>query len=187
MKYRKIAWEKWADFNEEDDDIVPVDDMEDDDVEQEDGQYQLVPMVVRTPIGNYGPFESLLPSKMFDCWICHTNFTITEEDKNRLDLVEGIEVLKIMSRYRFFIGIGKMFSLRDVHPMVELALSIDKESVISKIISEISGKKRWAVGIYEDASCLTLTSESDDDETFDFDLRTMKESGAINIVTSEDI
>ena len=45
----------------------------------------------------------------FECWMGHTNFDITPEIRDRLDKIKGIELLKICSRYRFFIGIGKMF------------------------------------------------------------------------------
>ena len=55
----------------------------------------------------------------FDCWIGHTNFNITPEIKKNLDSVKGIEVLKIFSRYRFFIGIGKMFDFKSVRNGIE--------------------------------------------------------------------
>lgn len=55
----------------------------------------------------------------FDCWIGHTNFDITKDIKNKLNTVEGIEVLKICSRYRFFIGIGKMFDFKEVRNNIE--------------------------------------------------------------------
>lgn len=55
----------------------------------------------------------------FDCWIAHTNFDITKDIKNKLNKVEGVELLKICSRYRFFIGIGKMFDFKEVRKNVE--------------------------------------------------------------------
>lgn len=55
----------------------------------------------------------------FDCWIGHTNFDITPDIKKNLDSVKGIEVLKIFSRYRFFIGIGKMFDFKSVRNGIE--------------------------------------------------------------------
>jgi hypothetical protein len=58
----------------------------------------------------------------FDCWIGHTNFDITNKTKQILDQVEGVEVLKIFSRYRFFIGIGKMFDFKDVRSTIEKEL-----------------------------------------------------------------
>lgn len=58
----------------------------------------------------------------FDCWMGHTNFDITEDIKNELDSTEGVEVLKICSRYRFFVGIGKMFDFKDVRKMIEKSI-----------------------------------------------------------------
>ena len=55
----------------------------------------------------------------FDCWLGHTNFNLTEEIKEGLNKVDGIEVLKICSRYRFFVGIGKMFDFSDVRERIE--------------------------------------------------------------------
>lgn len=55
----------------------------------------------------------------FDCWMGHTNFNITEEIKSALDQTEGVEALKICSRYRFFVGIGRMFDFKDVRKNIE--------------------------------------------------------------------
>ena len=55
----------------------------------------------------------------FDCWVGHTNFDITPKIKKDLDTVSGIEVLKIFSRYRFFIGVGKMFDFKNVRNNIE--------------------------------------------------------------------
>ena len=55
----------------------------------------------------------------FDCWVGHTNFDITNNIKDTLDTAEGVEILKINSRYRFFIGVGKMFDFKDVRTNIE--------------------------------------------------------------------
>ena len=55
----------------------------------------------------------------FDCWVGHTNFDITKNIKDTLDTAEGVEILKINSRYRFFIGVGKMFDFKDVRTNIE--------------------------------------------------------------------
>lgn len=55
----------------------------------------------------------------FDCWIAHTNFNLTESIKNELDQIEGVEMLKIFSRYRFLIGVGRMFNFSDVRQEIE--------------------------------------------------------------------
>ena len=55
----------------------------------------------------------------FDCWVGHTNFNITPSVMQSLNEVGGVEVLKICSRYRFFVGIGKMFNFKDVRKSIE--------------------------------------------------------------------
>jgi hypothetical protein len=64
-------------------------------------------------------FEDLGMIVNFDCWVGHTNFDITPQIKKELDSVQGIEVLKIFSRYRFFIGVGKMFNFKSVRNNIE--------------------------------------------------------------------
>lgn len=58
-------------------------------------------------------------SSSFDCWVGHTNFNITPEIKRKIEQVDGIEILKIFSRYRFFIGIGRMFNFKEVRQDIE--------------------------------------------------------------------
>lgn len=55
----------------------------------------------------------------FDCWIAHTNFNLTENIKNELDGVEGVELLKVFSRYRFLVGVGRMFDFKEVRREIE--------------------------------------------------------------------
>lgn len=55
----------------------------------------------------------------YDCWIGHTNFDITETIKNKIEKNNGVEILKIHSRYRFFIGVGKMFNFSEVRKEIE--------------------------------------------------------------------
>jgi hypothetical protein len=73
---------------------------------------------------SYIPVDDKLIENMnlvsnFDCWMAYTNFNITEEIKSALDQTEGVEALKICSRYRFFVGIGKMFDFKDVRKTIE--------------------------------------------------------------------
>ena len=73
----------------------------------------------------------------FDCWLGHTNFNITKSVKERLENVRGVEVLKICSRYRFFIGIGKMFQFSDVRKDIEETI-ISKGETLGNAIEESS-------------------------------------------------
>ena len=63
--------------------------------------------------------EDITMLSNFECWIVHSNFDITKEIKNILNKTEGVELLKICSRYRFFIGIGKMFEFKNVRKLIE--------------------------------------------------------------------
>lgn len=58
----------------------------------------------------------------FDCWVGHTNFDITPKIREKLNLIPGVELLKIFSRYRFFIGIGNMFDFGEVRKSIEKEL-----------------------------------------------------------------
>jgi len=63
--------------------------------------------------------EDMTMLSNFDCWIGHTNFNITKDIKNKLDCIDGVELLKICSRYRFFIGVGRMFNFQNVRKNIE--------------------------------------------------------------------
>ena len=61
----------------------------------------------------------------FDCWIGHTNFNLTEQLKDQLDNIEGVEMLKIYSRYRFLVGVGRMFDFSEVRKNIEKLIKKD--------------------------------------------------------------
>ena len=43
--------------------------------------------------------------------------------KDKIEKSEGVEVLKICSRYRFFLGVGRMFDFTDVRNNIETLLT----------------------------------------------------------------
>ena len=55
----------------------------------------------------------------YDCWMAYTAFNITPRIKKKLNKIEGVEVLKICGRYRFFVGVGKLFKFSDVRRSIE--------------------------------------------------------------------
>jgi hypothetical protein len=169
---RQIAWERWVDFEQ---DIEETD---------EDEDMRLVPLMIRTPLGMFNPSESMSPNKMFDCWVLHTNFPITHREQMILDNIEGIEIIKIMTKYRVFIGIGKLFNLTNIRPKIELAMEITKESSIAKIMQEIEGKDKWAVAIYSDGKHKTIFPV--DGRDFEEDIEILRSGEAANIITSDE-
>ena len=87
---------------------------------EDDGGAFMLPMTAQF-------FQDLSMLSTYDCWLGHTNFDITQSIKQKLDMIEGIEVLKICSRYRFFIGIGRMFEFKNVRSDIEQDIIPNKE------------------------------------------------------------
>lgn len=83
-----------------------------------DQQTETMDLGPMLPISNQ-LIEDMAMLSNYDCWIGHCNFDITEDIKELLDQTPGIEVLKIISRYRFFVGIGKMFEFTDVRKYID--------------------------------------------------------------------
>lgn len=127
-----IAWEKWRDpflgydeneidldsevnnFFDEDEDIVndknPVDQ-----IKQSGKQIR----VIATPMGLIPYNEYTASSKIFNFWIGHTNFNLSKKVVSIIEKTDGVETLDIFTRYRFRIGIGKVFEDREVMKNIE--------------------------------------------------------------------
>tara|TARA_R100000995_G_scaffold70108_1_gene38698 strand:- start:604 stop:1032 length:429 start_codon:yes stop_codon:yes gene_type:complete len=136
IKKKKIGWQKYEDVLEnqlhspfvqdvmlqlqEQEQAIIRDLIETGDYEEMQQEYGET-MSVQTPAVQVS--EDLLKEaavlSSFDCWIGHSNFNITETIKNELEKTSGVEVLKIQSRYRFFIGVGRMFDFQDVRKEIE--------------------------------------------------------------------
>src|SRR5574343_210642 len=81
-----------------------------------------------TPFGIYDVKDALVPTKHFDFWLSHTNFNVDSEVTEKLCKVDGVEVLKIISRYRFILAPGKAFSFSDVRKSIEEVLKIGSKN-----------------------------------------------------------
>jgi hypothetical protein len=110
--------------------------------------------IIHTPLGMY-PIDSMFkPSSRWDCWIGNTNFDITKTVKKTLIKTEGVEALRILGRYTFFIGIPVTFSIRDVRQSIEQQLCdyteqeiLDEETQITVdlVKDQIQTKKYWTI------------------------------------------
>jgi len=128
---KKIGWQKYETLLEEQmtsplltdlikqsmSNLLVDDDYEEEETYKEDEAYD-ASIVAPVPI-NSKMLEDVAMMTNFDCWLGHTNFDITPDIKRKLNKVGGIEVLKIISRYRFFIGVGKMFEFKSVRGAIE--------------------------------------------------------------------
>lgn len=184
---RKIAWEKWTDFTEDDGDDkkeeVKFAEF-DDDIDAS----LLETLMIRTPLGVFSPDEPMSPSKMFDCWIMHTNFDLTEEEAIKIDEIAGVESFKVMTRYRAFIGVGKLFDFSSVRKAIQIALTeSDIFQKIDAIMSEVGSKARWAIFVGDDGSTQTISTNHILDDEYDKKLIEIRELKNGNIFTNDQI
>lgn len=137
QKYtKKIGWQKYEDFLEKQfsspllntilqniamQNLTLEDDLQDEEVEEEIQEKDTSHLNMMLPVTRQ-LIEDVTMLSNFDCWIAHTNFDITQKIKDRLNSIPGIELLKICSRYRFFIGIGQMFDFKEVRNKIEESL-----------------------------------------------------------------
>jgi hypothetical protein len=116
---RLIIWQKWFDpFGDDDPSIsdnMQNDHLDDDDMDHDmeiDEENPLLKKPVRaiaTPMGLIPYTENTASSKIFNFWVGHTNFTISNKIVEIIENVDGVETLDIFTRYRFRISVGKAF------------------------------------------------------------------------------
>ena len=112
--------------------------------------------LIYTPMGAY-PEESILkPSDRWDCWIAHTNFPITGGIANILNTeIDGIEVLKVMGKYSFFIGVAQLFDIRDVREKInnricsyteyEIFSNDEVQETVDLLKDQLKDNKYWSI------------------------------------------
>jgi len=132
-----VVWQKWKDpfMGSDDNDLHEtledlleepsfVDDINDDknDSNLEDSDLDNNEQIIHkqqvkaiiTPMGIVPYDEYNSASKIFNFWIGHTNFNISKPVSQIIENIEGVETLDIFTRYRFRIGIAKLFKPSEV-------------------------------------------------------------------------
>jgi hypothetical protein len=106
------------------------------------GVYQ-GPMIVG-PIGFIPVNELNSPSKNFNLWVGHCSFDLDEPTIKRMMEVPGVEIFRVWTRYRFWLGIGKAFEEEEVKRAVYSASALPAEQTplekaADKIVNEDQG------------------------------------------------
>jgi hypothetical protein len=139
-KIPKMAWNAWIDsYGSNLDDFYPgiykdlakissqgqLEDNYDDEPQPiiEDNSNGQPLLFLQTQMGPLPLVEETMPSKIFNLWECNTNFNITPQIMKIVDKVEGVETLNVMSRYRFRVGVGKLFRVGTVVSSINSAIS----------------------------------------------------------------
>jgi hypothetical protein len=96
-----------------------IDSSEDGETAEVDLEELSINNILSTPFGLWNVDDTMNPFRQFKLWMGHTNFSIGENTFNILDKTPGVEVLWVMTRYRFIIGVGEAFDIRDVRLEIE--------------------------------------------------------------------
>jgi len=198
----KIAWEKWEDIDlprldpidEKEDMLFPDGEIDEDLISQLNFGPILPAPKMRTPLGIFSIDDPLRPSKMFDCWIGHTNFDLTHEIAMKIEEVPGVEAFKIMSRYRFFIGIAQLFNFRDVRQDIQDIIggesasinTMEDSEVIEVLKTQLMEFKRWAVFCSGDGFIDYIATNEDNDKEFELKLKDFRNHKNSIVITSDD-
>ena len=200
---KKIAWEPWQilpnlpDFSPDEELDTP---MFSDGEDQDDplAGFVGIPIVpkVRTPLGYFSLDDPMSPLNMCDCWVGHTNFDIAPAIAEQIESVPGIEMFRTITRYRFFVGVAKLFNFRDVRVAINDIIHAESSAIDNELTDEevlevlrghVSEFKRWAIFCSSDGFIDYIVTESDDDQEFDVKVRDFKADKKYTVITSEDI
>jgi len=180
FKSKMIAWENWNVLEEEmlasQDEMLPP--LMDEEIGEEDEEMRPMPLSslfmmgaarnVETPLGIYADTSILKPSSRWDCWIGYTNFEVTKAVSDIIEETPGVEALKIMGRYSFFIGVARLFNIKDVRKSIEESLcSYTEEEILSddavflaveKVKDQLDSEKFWTIMVTADGSIEYVSS-----------------------------
>lgn len=78
--------------------------------------------VIHTPFGVVPSDSILKPSDRWQCWMGYTNFDLTHQVSDRMKTINGVEALRVLSRYTFCVGVGRMFNFTSVRKEIENAI-----------------------------------------------------------------
>jgi|TARA_R110000765_G_scaffold277144_2_gene375107 hypothetical protein len=173
MSDKKVAWERW------DEDVIEqeiVENFYEENYQEEDSQItedalsflEKIPHLVSTPMGMYQLHDKMNVMNQFECWMGYTNFDITHSVKDKIEKIEGVELLSVTSRYKFFLGVGKLFNFSEVRLAIENALVLDDitREAVNIIKDNISEDRYWVIFISKAGEILYTSTNDEDDEYY---------------------
>jgi hypothetical protein len=183
MPNKKIAWESWNEKARDDD--IDIQELIEALVEDQESQQHVLdsiesmPKIISTPIGMYQYYDKFRPSKHFECWTAYTNFDITHDTVAKLEEISGIEALEVLSRYSFFIGVGKLFQFGSVRvdieeallerspdPTIDILENDDVQTIASEIKKQLSEDDHWVIWISPQGEFDYASSKTGNDDDY---------------------
>jgi hypothetical protein len=128
--------------------------------------------ILHTPIGVYPQDSTLKPSDRWDCWVGYTNFEITKRISNTLEKITGVEALRILGRYSFFIGVGKLFDIKDVRRDIEKEFCVyteeeilsneNTQATVDLVKEQLKTEKYWSMLVSPEGKVEYIVSDKMD-------------------------
>lgn len=130
-----------------------------------------------TPFGMYSIKSKITPMNDRVALLANTNFTLTEELVNKVSLVDGLEAIRVFSKYCFSIIIGVMFNVENVVEDIEKVLNVQTpkiEEIIesseeftelaNRLIEDLNkASKHWILYIFPNGEHWSETYDSEED------------------------
>lgn len=195
---REIMWDEIDWFDDEDDDLDIDDDENDNTFDSDGGDNNLMKLLsskqkslIPTPFGPIPIDDVSSPLHNTRFFVGHLNFHLSKTVQDAINDVEGVEFLKLMSKYRFIIGVGLMFQPANVLSAVERAIKIpardnmdsqieeakqleeeidkaessqDIDSAINCVWSQVPKDQKWIAYVYPNGEHIIKVAK--DDEQF---------------------
>jgi hypothetical protein len=165
---RKIKWLKWEDplTPKTNNDIKNFEEQEQKDSFDQENDFIKHVRVISTPQGVIPLAEHGLSSNLYKLWVGHTNFDITDKIVSAIEKIKGVEILKVWTRYRFWIGIGNMFDVEKVQIEIENKLCHKsfpaKNLVVKSLLKAVKNKDvSWAICSNNKGVLETITGKND--------------------------
>ena len=158
--HRTIRFEKWinplaAQYEDEDEGYK-------DSYEQRD--FKLNKPSGPVLVGNLGVIllnESNDASKIFNFWMAHCNFELTNALVRKIESVPGVESLDIFTRYRFRFSIGKAFDEIEVKSNIQRCVQPPAKNNLDILKEHLKNKyNHWAIIVNPEGETTCIKSHS---------------------------
>lgn len=147
-----------------------VEDVDNDYTSNEDSEYYSaedignIGEIITTPMGIFNVKDYFNPMSQYNWHMAHTNFNITKDVATDISKIEGVEFLKVISRYRFLIATGKAFVpnlvKQDIYRQLDANAPLSEE-VYNKLEEINHIYDNWCL-FFLDEEVWEYTTEADD-------------------------
>lgn len=188
---KKLAWEKWDSsgaslrLSEEEE----LNELSQDVMSEQLFAELMMEQPALTPFGKYYHDDPMSPVNMCECWICHSNFDITHSFISSVEKIPGVEILKVLSRYRFIIGLGKMFNFRNVRLAIENIYNDGDDNISEKIEfikSQFDPSERWAIFVNNAGHIEVIVADGKCDLEFNAKIADEKQNSEVKVICYDD-